>query len=90
MPREIRKKSSFGTVALDHFSPPVRAGEHMPKALNVVISFEEALKLQMGLLQILGKLNGYDRGTKEGRRTAVNLCLFLDPPQITINEDKIR
>jgi hypothetical protein len=27
----------------------------------VIISFEEALKLHLGLGQILGKLNGYNR-----------------------------
>ncbi len=88
MAKEIKTKSSFGTVRIDHFSPPLPEGT--PKGINVVLSFEEALKLHVGLMQILGKLNGYNRNTKEGKASAVNLCVFTDSNRITINEDKVK
>lgn len=88
MPREIKTKSTFGTVRIDHFSPPLPDGT--PKAINVVLSFEEALKLHVGLMQILGKLNGYNRNTKDGKASAVDLCIFTDGNRITINEDKVK
>lgn len=88
MPSEIKTKASFGTVKVDHFSPP--RGEDWPKAINVVLSFEEALKLHLGLGQILGKLNSYNRNTKAGRDSAVNLCVFTDVSSITINEARVK
>jgi hypothetical protein len=88
MPKEIKTKSTFGTVRIDHFSPPLPEG--IPKGINVVLSFEEALKLHMGLMQILGKLNTYNRNTKEGKASAVNLCIFTDVDRITINEGKVK
>lgn len=88
MAREIKTKSTFGTVRIDHFSPPLQEG--IPKGINVVLSFEEALKLHIGLMQILGKLNGYNRNSKDGKASAVNLCIFTDANRITINEDKVK
>lgn len=88
MAKEIKKKASFGSVRVSHFSPPL--GDGLPKALNITISFEEALKLQIGLVQILGQLNGYNRSTVAGRRSAVNLCLYPEVGRITINEGQVR
>lgn len=88
MAKEIKTKSTFGTVRVDHFSPPLPDGT--PKGINVVISFEEALKLHIGLMQILGKLNGYNRNTRDGKASAVNLCIFTNDNRITINEDKVK
>jgi len=88
MSAEIKRKKSFGTATIDHFSPSV--SEEVPTALNIHLSFEEALKLHLGLGQLLGHLNGYDRKTKAGRRSAVNLCLYLEKHRITINEGRTR
>ncbi len=64
MAKEIKTKKSFGSVGIDHISPAVPEG--MPKALNLHISFEEAMRLHLGLGQALAKLNSYNRNTKEG------------------------
>lgn len=88
MAKEIKTKASFGTVKIDHVRPEVP--EEMPKALNLHISFEDAMRLHLGLGQILGKLNGYNRSTIEGKRSCVNLCVFLDVNSITINEGKTK
>ena len=87
MTKEIKRKSSFGTVRVDHFSPPVKP--ETPTAINIVVGFEDALKLQIGLQAILLKMNSYDRSTKDGKTAAVNLCVFTDEKRITINEDKV-
>jgi hypothetical protein len=65
MSDQIPTKKSFGSVRVNRFSPPKEA--EWPKAINVHISFEEAMRLHLGLGQILGKLNSYDRSTKRGR-----------------------
>lgn len=88
MAKEIKKKASFGSVRVSHFSPPL--GEGLPKAMNITISFEEALKFQIGLIQILGQLNSYNRATIAGRRSAVNLCIYPEKGRITINEGQVR
>jgi len=86
---KIKTKTSFGTVAIDNFSP--QQTDAWPPAINVTISFEEALKLHLGLGQILGKLNTYSRSTKAGRNAGVNLCIFTaGTPQITINEGRVK
>jgi hypothetical protein len=64
MAKAIKRKSSFGTVTVNHFSPPVADG--WPKAINVTLSFEEVLKLHLGLGQVLGRLNEYNRSTTGG------------------------
>jgi hypothetical protein len=88
MATEIKRKKSFGTVTVNHFSPTLGPG--LPKAVNIHLSFEEALKLHLGLGQILGHLNGYNRSTSAGRRSGVNLCLFPEVGHITINQGQIR
>jgi len=61
MPNEVRTKKTFGTIAIDHINEG-------PKAINVHVTFEEALKLHLGLSQILGRLNSYNRSTRAGRK----------------------
>lgn len=87
MPKENKTKQTFGTVRIDHFSPKLPAGT--PKGINITLSFEEALKLHLGLLQALGRLNSYNRSTRDGKASAVNLCVFTDLRSITINEDQL-
>ena len=83
-----KRKSTFGSSTIDHFSPPLPEGT--PKAINVVLSFEEALKLHLSLGQLLGHLNGYNRATTEGKRTAANLCVYTDVKRIAVVEAKTR
>ena len=86
--KQIKRKPSFGTAAVDHFSPTET--EYWPKTINITLSFEETLKLHLGLGQMLGRLNEYNRSTKEGRRSAVDLCLFTGDKQITINQGQVK
>lgn len=87
MANEIKTKKSFGSVRIDRFSPKIK--DEIPKALNIHISFEEAMRLHLGLGQALAKLNSYDRSTKAGKRSGVNLCVYTQTDRITINEGKI-
>lgn len=83
-----KRKSTFGSSNVDHFSPALSGGT--PKAINVILSFEEALKLHLSLGQLLGHLNGYNRSTSDGKRTAVNLCVYTNHQRIAVVEGKIR
>ena len=88
MAKEIKRKETFGGATVDHIRPKLPDG--MPPALNIVLSFEEALKLHLSLGQLLGQLNSYNRSTTAGKQSAANLCLFTEKLRITVNEDKVR
>ena len=82
------KKKSYGGCTVDHFSPALGPG--WPKAINVVLSFEEAMKLSLSLQHRLLDINSLNRSTREGKAAAVNLCLYPDHRRITVNADKVR
>jgi hypothetical protein len=88
MPAEIKRKKTFGTVTVDHFSPQL--GDGLSRAINIHFSLEEALKLHLGLNQFLTHLNGYNCSTKAGRRAGVNLFLLPAVGHITINEGRVQ
>jgi hypothetical protein len=39
---------------------------------------------------LLGHLNGYNRSTADGKRTAVNLCVYTQQQRVAVVEGKIR
>lgn len=84
----LRQKETFGGATIDHFSPPLPEGT--PKAINMTLSFEDAMNLHLSLGQILGRLNSYDRSTKAGRRSAVNLCVYTQAERMVVVEGKVR
>lgn len=86
MSKEIPQKKSFGSVTIDSFSPAIT--NDGPDSININISFEEALKLHLGLGQALAQLNKYNRATKAGRQSGVNLCVFTRKLRATINESR--
>jgi len=88
MAKEIKTKESFGTVSVNRLSPERQEG--WPTAVNMYLSFEQALKLNLGLQHALLELNKLNRSTTAGRRAGVNLCLYTDINQLTINRGQIR
>ena len=83
-----KKKQSYGGCTINRFMPP--KGDGWPKAINIVVSFEDALKLQLALQARLLEINGLKRSTKEGKAAAVNLCVYTDACRITVNADKVK
>lgn len=57
--------------------------------LNVTLSFEDALKLNLAIDECVRKLNSYKRSTTEGRRTALNLAIHLNKNRVTVNEGRL-
>ena len=87
MSTEIKTKKSFRTLDIARISPQPQPGA--VKSMNLMLTFEEALKLHFGLGQALAKLNTYSRSTADGKRACVNVCVFPEISRITINEDKL-
>ena len=88
MGSDVKRKETFGSAHVDFFSPALP--DAVPPAMNMVLSFEEALKLHLSLGQLLGHLNGYNRSTSDGKRTAVNLCLYTKQKRIAVVEGRLK
>jgi hypothetical protein len=87
MATEIKTKQTFGSLEVVRLSPKPK--DDGPQVVNIIISFEEALKLHLGLGQALGKLNSYNRATSAGKRSAINLGLHVKLMRITVNEAQL-
>jgi hypothetical protein len=85
MPNEIKTKQTFGSAEIVVTRPTISE----PKVLNIIVSFEDALKLHLSLGQALAKLNSYNRATTGGKRSAINVCLHTQMKRITINEAQL-
>lgn len=83
MPR--KKKASFGGCNVAWFSPDKR----LAKSLNICLSFEEALKLNLALEECIRTLNTYDRSTKAGKKAALALAIKPQNYRIDVLESKI-
>lgn len=83
------KTFSFGTCNFSRTSPPQESLSASTKVLNVVLSFEDALKLGLAIDECVRKLNSYNRSNTAGKRSALNLALHLDKHRISVNEGKV-
>lgn len=82
------KTFSFGASEISKYSPKKSSLSNNTKVLNLTISFEEALKLNLALDECVRKLNKYKRSTIAGKKAAVNIAVHFDNNRITINEGK--
>jgi hypothetical protein len=85
------KTFSFGGCDFGATSPNFNELSATTPMLNVTISFEEALKLNLAIGECIRKLNSYKRSTTTGKRSALNLAIHLakgrrSTGRITINE----
>ena len=85
--KRTKKKQSYGGCNINRFSPARADG--WPKAINILLGFEDALKLQLALQARLMEINSLNRSTKEGKAAAVNLCVYTDG-RLTVNAGKVK
>lgn len=85
---EIPKKKTFGGAYAAMIRP--EPDNATPRAFNVHLPFDEALKLHFAIGQALARIGGYNRSTSAGKRAAVNLCLYPHKRRITVNEARLR
>jgi hypothetical protein len=83
-----QKQFTYGTCTFDHLSPPTVSLS--TRAVNIVMSFEEALKLNLAVSEAVRALNKNNRSTREGRDAALCLTVYLDKGRITVNHDKVK
>ena len=80
----------FGTCAYERTSPAREKVTENTKILNVMLTFEEALKLNLAIDECVRKLNTYKRSTKAGKSMGMNVAIHLEQSRITVNEQKIK
>lgn len=83
----LKKKFTFGTCGYTRTSPKTLSSDS--KAINILLPFEEALKLNLAVDECVRRLNSYNRSTKAGKSAALNLTVYFASKRIAINEDKV-
>jgi hypothetical protein len=78
------KTFSFGGCTFSRTSPPLEGLAATTRVLNVLIPFEEALKLSVAMQTCVLELNQKNRSTREGKRTAMNLAIHLDKGRVVV------
>jgi hypothetical protein len=83
------KKDTFGTCAYECSKPAREALTNATKIINVHLSFDEALKLNLAIDECVRFLNRYNKAKKAGKRAALNLAIHLDQSRISVHEGKL-
>lgn len=78
------KKGQFGACTFARRSPEILAST--TPALNFVLSFEEALKLNLAIDECVHQLGRYNRATKSGKKAGLMLVIHLDKKRIRVLE----
>ena len=84
-----KKKFSRGGCTITKISPKKESISSQTPSLNIYITFEEALKLNLALQDRLLELNRYNRRIKEGAKTCVNLTLHFDINRLIVNKGNL-
>lgn len=89
MNEEVRlKTSSFGACSFAKTSPEKLTSE--TPTVNVVVTFEDALKLNLAIDECVRKLGRYNRATTEGKSAALMLIVHLDKNRLRVQETRLR
>ncbi|HTW60857.1 MAG TPA: hypothetical protein VMD55_03560 [Terracidiphilus sp.] len=89
-PGQPKKKSfSFGSCDFANTSPEISALSPNTEVLNIRIDFEEALKIHLAIGECIRTLNSYNRATRAGRRTALNLAIHLSKKRLAVNQTNL-
>jgi len=83
------KKATFGTCAYGRTSPPGDQLSPRTGILKVVLSFEDALQLNVAIDECVRKLNRYKRGGKVGKRAGLKIAIHLHQRRISVHEGKL-
>jgi hypothetical protein len=84
------KTFTFGTSAYERTSPSRVDLSPQTKVINILVSFEDALKFNVAVDECVRKLNSYKMSTKAGKRAALNVTVYLDRNRIAVNEGKLK
>jgi hypothetical protein len=78
-----------GTCEVAHVSPQDLPTDGPGSVVNLVLGFEEALKLNLALDEAVRRVNRYNRGTRAGKLAGVQLIVYLGKRSINVKEGKL-
>ena len=81
------KKGQFGACSFTRRSPEYLAAT--TPAINIVVSFEDALKLNLAIDECVHQLGRYNRATVAGKNAGMMLVIHLDKKRIRILRGKL-
>jgi hypothetical protein len=80
-----RKKVSFGSGVVSKISPT----KDYPNVINIILTFEEGLKLGLAIDECLRQINSYNRAFKAGKLRGLNLAFKAALGRIDVMEAKL-
>lgn len=81
------KTGTFGTCSYERTSPSSLTPA--TKVVNIFLSFEEALKLNMAIDEAVRAIGRYNRSTAAGKNAALNVAIHLDQSRISVHEGNV-
>ena len=78
-----------GTCEVAHVSPQDLPTDGPGSVVNLVLGFEEALKLNLALDEAVRRVNRYNRGPRVGKLAGVQLIVYLGKKRINVKEGKL-
>lgn len=85
-----RTKDSFGGCTFDHASPDQAKLTSGTKVINLVLSFEEALKLNLAVQEALSDLNKLHRAVKVNKAAGMKLIVHMNTNRLTVDRGRVR
>jgi hypothetical protein len=85
-----QNKYTFGTCSYERTSPGRNHLSPSTKIVNIIVPFEEALKLNIAVDECVRKLNSYNKATTEGKRAALNITVHLNVNRIAVNGARLK
>jgi len=83
------KTFTTGTCYYERTSPKRATISSTTKILNLELSLEQALKLNLAIDECVRKINRYKESADAGRRAVVNIAVHLELERISVNEGKL-
>ncbi len=83
------KQFSFGGCHYEYTSPPLSNLSPSTKVLNIGLSLNEALKLDLALNECIRKINRYKESAEAGKRALVNIAVHLHLERVSVNEGRL-
>ncbi len=84
-----KKTYTFGTCRYAKIQPKRTTLSTKTKVLNIHLTFEEALKLNVAVDECIRKLNSYKRSTVAGKKASLNLTIHLQLKRVAVNQGTI-
>jgi hypothetical protein len=78
------KTTSYGSCSFERVNPSREDLSSATPKLNLFVSFEEALKLNLAIQERLRAINKLKRNSKKGKRAALNLVVDLNVNNIAV------